>query len=152
MLEGSLEGPMLSIWMISWRAIDEPADLCDDAHGLVVDVMVTHDCKTGQEVPEDLAGACATCNSLMGQEDQVTPSHLVKLEEVGDVFPIPDGLFVRTSLHDGPIVRCEIEDLGPLLPFEVLVARMADLLEHPEAVERDVSHGSMAVPSSRALR
>ena len=143
---------MLSIWMMSWRAIDEPADRRDDAHGLVVDVMVTHDCKTGQEVPEELVCACTTCNSLMGQEDQVTPSHLVKLEEVGDVFPILDGILAQTALYDGPIVRCELEDLAPLLPLQVLVARMSDLLEHPEAVERAVINCSMVVPSSMAMR
>ena len=151
-LEGSLEGPTFSISMFTWRTIDQLAELTDLLHGLVVEVLVTHDCITSQEVPEELVGACTTCNSLMDQEDQVTPCHRVQFEEVGDVLPIFEGIIVRTSLHDWPIVRCELEDLGPLLPFEVLVARMADLLEHPEAVERDVFHVSMAVPFSMALR
>ena len=146
-LEGSLDGPMLSIWTPGWRAIDELAELSDHAHGFLVEVTVTHDCILGQEVPDELVGACTTCNSLVDQEDQVIPSHLVQLEEVADVLPVLEGLFVRTPLHDGPIVRCENEDLGPLLPLEVLVARMADLLEHPEAVERHVFDGSIPVHS-----
>ena len=134
--------------MPRWRTIDEPAVVPDQRHCLVVDVLVALDRILGQEVPEEVVGAGTTCNSLMDHEDQVTPSHLVELEEIGDVLPIFEGLVVRTPLHDGPEVRGVREDLGPLLPLEVLVARMVDLQEHPEAVEWGVVRRPMVPPSS----
>ena len=142
-LEGSLEGPMPGVIMPRWRTIDELAEVPDERHGLVVQIHMLHDGILGQEVPYELVRCCTTCNSLMDHEDQMTPGHLVQLEEIGDVLTVLEGLVVRTSLHDGPKVRGEVEDLSPELPLEVLVARMVDLLEHPEARHGELIQVSM---------
>ena len=127
--------------MLGLPDVLEVAVVPDDFGGNVVEVHVISDQRLVQEVPEEQLGACAIWSSLTDHDDQLTPSHRVQLEEIEDVLPVLDeDLVVRASLHDGPIVRTDFEDLGPEIPLEVLVTRMADLLEDRDAREGDIFH------------
>ena len=153
-LDGSLEGPVLLVRMKLWRAIEDLAGLADHLHGLVAELHMVPECKIVQEVPEDLVGGRAARTTLMHQDHQVPPCHIVELEEHCDVLPQLEGLFVGTSLNDRPSVRGVLEDLTAELPLEERVARMPDVLEHPEAGLGDTLEVLVVAPTiiSRLLR
>ena len=91
--------------------------------------------------PEEEIDELFTSRSLFAMPHRVTPVDAIHLDVLGDVLQELPELAGRCFFHDAPEEQDESVDLGPELPLKPLEARMADLVEHPEAREGDPFQG-----------